>query len=87
MLASAIPNRVSSESHECSHSNGRVAFEVDEIIVSRLETKFQWPSLEFRGSSKVESPEVQEKIILNSQLAQSALNSQLEEGQRPKANS
>ena len=30
---------------------------------------------------KVESPEVQEKIILNSQLAQSALNSQLEEGQ------
>ena len=37
MLASTIPNRVSSESHECSHSNGRVAFEVDEIIVSRLE--------------------------------------------------
>ena len=23
MLASTIPNRVSSESHECSHSNGR----------------------------------------------------------------
>ena len=39
MLASAIPNRVSSESHECSHSNGRVAFEVDEIIVSRLDRR------------------------------------------------
>ena len=41
MLASAIPNRVSSESHECSHSNGRVAFEVDEIIVSRLDRRSQ----------------------------------------------
>ena len=36
MLASAIPNRVSSESHECSHSDGRVAFEVDEINGSKV---------------------------------------------------
>ena len=32
-----MPNRVSSESHECSHSDGRVAFEVDVVNVSRLE--------------------------------------------------
>jgi len=36
MLASAFPNRVSSESHECSHSDGRVAFEVDEINGSKV---------------------------------------------------
>ena len=56
MLASAIQNRVSSESHECSHSNGRVAFEVDEIIVSRLDR---------RSKLKIEGALRQLRIIYN----------------------
>ena len=45
MLASAFPNRVSSESHECSHSDGRVAFEVDEVNITRRMVMRSLPTL------------------------------------------
>ena len=38
-LAWTFPNRVSSESHENLFSDGRVAFEVDKINVSRLDRR------------------------------------------------